>query len=162
MGFKMKCTQCGCEDLEEVDFPYEATLKMTECGIRGEATFYDLEDDVYTSTYICTRCGHFEFFNPELAKIILEDRQKISELQSRIGKLNDQISENENESHRIDEEIVLILKQLEDLDITIRQSNELKEKQNELEQKKAELNRAKNVMLEKRKLLYKDLKEFED
>ena len=76
MEFKMKCTQCGCEDLEEVDFPYEATLKMTECGIRGEATFYDLEDDVYTSTYICTRCGHFEFFNPELAKIILEDRQK--------------------------------------------------------------------------------------
>ena len=40
----MKCTQCGCNDLEEVDFPYQAYLIMTECGIACEASFYDLEE----------------------------------------------------------------------------------------------------------------------
>ena len=32
---KMKCTQCGCDDLEEVDFPYEAKLDEVAVGIAG-------------------------------------------------------------------------------------------------------------------------------
>ena len=41
----MKCTQCGCNDLEKVDFPYHANLIMTRCGIAGSASFYDLEEE---------------------------------------------------------------------------------------------------------------------
>ena len=160
MEFKMKCTQCGCEDLEEVDFPYEATLKMTECGIRGEATFYDLEDGVYTSTYICTRCGHFEFFNPELAKIILEDRKEKAVLQSEIDNLNVQVSEIENALNKIAIDIEMIAKQLNNLDITIRQSNELKAKREELEERKRKLQREKSALEKKRNVLKRKMEEI--
>ena len=160
MEIKMKCTQCGCEDLEEVDFPYEATLIMTEMGLRGEATFYDLENNVYTSTYICTRCGHFEFFNPKLAQLVLEERQEKATLQSEIDKLNSQIVENEKESFRIAKEIDSIAKQLENLDITIRQSNELKTKKEELEEREKRLQQEKSELIKQKDLLSKKLEDI--
>ncbi len=125
---KIKCTQCGCTDLEEVDFPYEAKLIMTACGIAGEATFYDLDEEFYATTYICTKCGHFEFFNPKLTEFILEERVENARIQCEIDKLNKQISKNDCEIENINKQIDDISIQLEDLDITIRQSNELKKK----------------------------------
>lgn len=68
MNNKIKCTQCGCEDLEEVGFPYEVELDTVAVGLVGESFQYALQNDVYASTYICTKCGHFEFFNPKLAE----------------------------------------------------------------------------------------------
>ena len=65
MNIKMQCTQCGCNDLEEVDFPYESELVTTAIGLVGESFQYDLDARVYAKTFICTQCGHFEFFNPE-------------------------------------------------------------------------------------------------
>ena len=76
MDIKIKCTNCGCNDLEEVDFPYKAKLIQTAIGLAGESSEYDLEEEFHTTTYICTKCGHFEFFNPKLAKLILEEREK--------------------------------------------------------------------------------------
>ncbi len=160
MEIKMKCTQCGCEDLEEVDFPFEAKLIMTALGISGEATFYDLENKVYTSTYICTRCGHFEFFNPKLAQLLLENRKEKAALQSEIEKLNAQILEKVNELNRITKNLEMIAKQLNDLDITIRQSNELKAKQEELEERKRESQQEKISLEKQRDLLRRKIQKI--
>lgn len=132
MDKKIKCTQCGCDDLEEVFFPYKANLIQTAIGIAGESFQYDLEEELYTTTYICTKCGHFEFFNPELAKIILEDRAENARIQNEIIKIDKQVSDKNNEIKNIEQQINSISKQLESIDITIRQSNELKAERQEL------------------------------
>ena len=41
MDIKIKCAHCGCNDLEEVDFPYEAKLIQTAIGLAGESSEYD-------------------------------------------------------------------------------------------------------------------------
>lgn len=132
MDKKIKCTQCGCDDLEEVIFPYKANLIQTAVGIVGESFQYDLDEELYTTTYICTKCGHFEFFNPEFAKIILEDRAENARIQNEIIKIDEQVSDKNNEIKNIEQQINSISKQLESIDITIRQSNELKAERQEL------------------------------
>lgn len=135
MNIKMKCTQCGYNDLEEVDFPYESELVTTAIGLVGESFQYDLESSVYAKTYICTRCGHFEFFSPKLAKLVLEEREKCAKIQKEIDNSNKQISDKNNEIQNVEQQINSIKEQLEDIDITVRQSNELKAKQQELSNK---------------------------
>ncbi len=135
MCWEMKCTQCGCIDLEEVDFPYEAQLRQVYVGIAGESSEYDLEEVYYTTTYICTKCGHFEFFNLEWAKSILEERIENKKVQDEIEKLETKILENNCEIDSVKKQIENIEKQLEDLDITIRQSIELKTKMKDLKEK---------------------------
>ncbi len=153
MNIKMKCTQCGCTDLEEVDFPYETKLVMTACGIAGEATFYDLDEELYATTYICTKCGHFEFFNPKLAELIIEERKENAKIQEEIVKIAKQILKNETEIKDIENKISSITKQLEDLDITIRQSNDLKTKKAELTEKLQLLKKTNNSLLKQKKTL---------
>lgn len=153
MDIKIKCTNCGCKDLEEVDFPYEAKLIQTAIGIAGESSEYDLEEEFYTTTYICTECGHFEFFNPELAKLILEERKKNAIIENEITEIDNQILTNEKELQHIEEEIALTVNQMQDLDITIRQCDELKEKKKELENKIKTLNKSNKSLLQKKKNL---------
>ncbi len=135
MNIKMKCTQCGCNDLEEVDFPYESELVTTSVGLTGESFQYDLDASVYAKTYICTKCGHFEFFNPELAKLVLEKREKYAKIQKEIDNIDKQILDKNNEINNIEQQIDSIKEKLKDIDITIRQSNEFKAKQQELSNK---------------------------
>ena len=132
MNFKIKCSQCGCNDLEEVDFPYEAKLDEVATGIAGESYVYKLHENVYTRSYICTNCGHFEFFNPELAKLVLQERDKRVTIQKKIDNLDKQILEKTNERKKVEQQNKSIEEQLKNIDITIRQSNELKAKQQEL------------------------------
>ena len=131
----MKCSQCGCEDLEKVNFPYKAILDEVATGISGESSFYDLREKTTADTYICTNCGHFEFFNSKLAKSVLEKRAKNAKTQGEIDVLNKKISDKNNEIKNFKNQISLIKKQLENIDITIRQSNEFKTKQQELVKK---------------------------
>ena len=128
----MKCTQCGCNDLEEVDFPYHANLIMTRCGLVGEASFYDLEEEFEGESYICTKCGHFEFFNKKLAETIIEKRAIEEKKRAKIEEIEEQILEKDGEIEMHKADLNIVLEQLNDLDITIRQSNELKEKKAEL------------------------------
>ena len=131
----MKCTQCGCNDLAEVDFPYESKLITTAIGLAGESFQYDLDTSVYVKTYICTKCGHFEFFNPELAKLVLEEKEKCVSIQKEIDTFDKQLSNNSNEIKNVEQQIKSIEGQLKNIDITIRQHNELKAKQQELSNK---------------------------
>lgn len=71
--------------MEEVGFPYEAELDTVAVGLVGESFQYALHNDVYASTYICTKCGHFEFFNPKLAELVLQDREKMQKFNKRLG-----------------------------------------------------------------------------
>lgn len=135
MNVKIKCSQCGSNDLEEVDFPYEAKLKEVETGIAGEASFYAMHEEVYAKTYICTQCGHFEFFNSELAKLILGERERCAEIKNRIDNFDKQILDKNNEIKKVEQQMNSIKEQLKNIDITIRQSNELKTKQQELSNK---------------------------
>lgn len=143
----MKCTQCGCKDLEEVDFPYEAKLDEIAVGIAGESSFYDIHEEVYAKTYICTKCGHFEFFNPELAKLILKERENCAKIQTEIDNFDKEISNKNNEIKNVEQLIASITEQLKDLDITIRQSNELKAKQLKLSNKLKELKTANQELI---------------
>lgn len=153
MDVKIKCTHCGYNDLEEVDFPYKAKLIQTAIGIAGESSEYNLEEEYYTTTYICTKCGHFEFFNPKLAKLILEEREEIAKIENEITEIDNQILTNEKYLQYIEEEIVSIVNQMQDLDITVRQCNELKKKQKELENKIKTLNTSNKSLLQKKKNL---------
>lgn len=149
----MKCTQCGCEDLKEVDFPYQVNLIMTACGCALEAAYYDLKQTSDATTYICTKCGHFEFFNLKLANIILQERKRKEIIRASIEEIEKKILQNENQINTRIETINQILKQLENLDITIRQSNELKERKAELtEQINSLRTEIKSLEMEKKSL----------
>lgn len=154
MNNKIKCTQCGCEDLEEVGFPYEVELDTVAVGLVGESFQYALQNDVYASTYICTKCGHFEFFNLKLAEQVLKDREKNAKIQQEIGNLDKNILENNNKIGEIEQQINSITIQLKNIDITIRQSNELKENKQKL------INTVESLKKDNKKLLdrQKDLK----
>lgn len=155
---KMKCTQCGCDDLEEVDFPYEAKLDEVAVGIAGESSFYDMHEEVYTQTYICTKCGHFEFFNPELAKLVLEEREKCAKIQKEIDNFDKQISDKNNEIKNVEQQIDSIKEQLKNIDITIRQSNELKVKQQDLSNKLKALKADSQELIKRQNNLKRKLK----
>ena len=157
MDIKIKCTQCGCDDLVEVDFPYKSELVEVSTGIYGESFVYDLDETIFAKTYICTRCGHFEFFNPELAKIVIDEREEKASIQAEIDKLDKQILSNNDEIETIKKSISSTAHQLEDLDITIRQSNELKEKKKGFEQKLKELEASNKLLIKQKNKLSTDL-----
>lgn len=149
MNLKVKCTQCGCDDLEIVDFPYNAELSVVRTGIAGESYEYALDENVYATTYICTKCGHFEFFDPEMARIILEVREENAKRQKEIEVVEKEIANNESEIKEIKQQIDLIDVQLDDLDITIRQSNQLQERKQELIKKVDFLNNGNQNLFKK-------------
>ena len=146
----IKCTQCGCDDCEKVPFPYAVSLITTRVGISGESFEYDLRENCQTQTYICTRCGHYEFYNQDLVKKILERREEYRKVEVEIKKLEEQVSNNNSEIALLEQQINAISKELENLDITIRHSNELKAQQQELTQELRKL-------LDKQKDLEKEL-----
>lgn len=155
---KIKCTQCGCEDLEGIDFPYEAKLDEVAVGISGESFQYRLDESCYAQTYICTKCGHFEFFNLELAKLILEEREKSAKIQNDIDNFEKQISDKNTEIKNVEQQINSITEQLKNIDITIRQSNELKTHREELKEKLKVLKKDNQTLIQEQNKLKKKLK----
>ena len=118
--------------MEKVDFPYHANLIMTRCGLVGEASFYDLEEEFEGESYICTKCGHFEFFNKKLADSIIEKRAIEEKKRAKMEEIEERILETDREIEMHKAHLNIVLEQLNDLDITIRQSNEMKENKAEL------------------------------
>lgn len=157
MNMKIKCTQCGCEDLEEIDFPYEAKLDEVAVGIFGESFQYSLDESCYAQTYICTKCGHFEFFNPELAKLVLEEREKSVKIQNEIDNFEKQISDKNTKIKNVEQQIYSITEQLKNIDITIRQSNELKTHKEELKEKLKVLKKDNQSLIQEQNKLKKKL-----
>ena len=121
----MKCSQCGCADLVEVEFPQEAELIQTRVGLVGYSSFYDIENNVYCNSYICVNCGHFEFFNLELAEQIKLDRKERESAKQNINKIQNEIIELNDKISNIEKEIEKLKSESLDLDITVRRSNEI-------------------------------------
>lgn len=122
----MKCSQCGCNDLVEVEFPQETTLIECERGLVGYSSSYDIESEVYCKTYICVNCGHFEFFDLELAEQIKNDRKEKAEAKEYIIRVEKEIVDLSNQVSDIQKEKEKLINESQDLDITIRKSNEIK------------------------------------
>ena len=186
---KMKCTQCGCTDLNEVNFPMEVgfnndgyenvkidnpyrpyeqkfvrrepILRQTQYDGDGGAVTFELENQYFCKTYICTQCGHFEFFNKKLAEQILANRQATEEISKKISDVDKQIEKLNDKNFKCENEILHCNEELKNLDITVRRSNELQEKikslQNEIKEVKKEIGQKQT----EKSNLEKELKDFE-
>ena len=148
----MKCSQCGCNDLVEVDFPHEVNIIQTGVGLNGYSSSYDIEDDVYCDSYVCVNCGHFEFFNLNLAEQIKEDRLFKEKTKKDIEKIEKEIDELNNKISSLDLSIKELKKESLNLDITVRRSNEI---QDAILSKKEEIKKTNKIVNEKNKELGK-------
>ena len=83
----MKCSQCGCEDLVEVEFPQEVRLIEVDSGLAGYSSGYNLKNKINCSTYICLNCGHYEFFNKKLAEQIKNGRKEADKAKKHTKKI---------------------------------------------------------------------------
>lgn len=152
----MKCTQCGCNDLEKINFPYKSELVITAVGLVGESFQYELKENVSAQSYICTHCGHLEFFDPELADRVLDVRDRCAKIKMEIDDFDRQVLDKNKDILLVQSQIDAINEQLKDLDITIRQSNELKATHQELINKlKALKNDMQELIKRKTNLEYK-------
>ena len=87
------------------------------------------------------------------AKRILEEREIKATIENEIIEIDNQILTNEKDLQLIEEEIASIVNQMQDLDITVRQCNELKKKKEELENEIKTLNTSNESLLQKKKNL---------
>ncbi|HIY99817.1 MAG TPA: hypothetical protein H9676_03850 [Firmicutes bacterium] len=121
----MKCSQCGCADLVEVEFPQKTSLILTSVGIAGESNFYEIENRVDCNSYICLNCGHFEFFSSMMAEQIKTERKVREEVEANINRIQNEIIELRNNSSDKYKEIDKLKLEAQDLDITLRRNNEI-------------------------------------
>jgi len=122
----MKCSQCGNEKLVKSSIPMES------CG-DGWSEISKKEVDIY----LCTSCGHYEFFSmkkvhkyEEMTLIIKGKRDEIAKLET---EMKDYYSEEKEKS--IIKRIADIEEELKNIDITIRQQQKLKDELKNLNQR---------------------------
>lgn len=118
----MKCTNCGSVNLIETNLP------MTSYGDGGAYLSYD------TDVYLCLDCGHYEIFSTKRVNRYYEVAAWINKTEAEIAELNSELSKLQNPTltQKIHEKIKSVEKQLESVDITIRQQQKLKTKLSEL------------------------------
>ena len=123
----MKCTNCGSSKLVKVSFPLQLVM------VEGEQYVAP------TETYLCSECGHYEFFSKEIAekaKELLPSMEKcnqaISEIKKTISQENSSFDENKV---KIEEEISSLSVKSKSLDITVREKNDIDSKLIELKKK---------------------------
>ncbi len=134
----MKCTQCNSCNLVKTHFPIASF---------GDGGAY-ISDKV--DVYLCLECGHYEFFS--LAKVADYSATKAwienAEKELKQLKLNLAELESPDTLQSIEQEMESIQKQLQTLDITIRQKDELEQRYRELIHKpqiiKSEIGRIKS------------------
>ena len=126
----MKCTQCGNEKLVKTSIPMENY---------GDGWSKISEKDV--DVYLCVNCGHYELFSMKkvkdyenLVSQISEKRKLFEDLEKELSVVN-----NKENQETLKNRISTIKKQLNSLDITIRQQQELKNELRELELKEQSL-----------------------
>lgn len=118
----MKCSQCGCTDLAEVEFPQKTSLILTSVGIAGESNFYEIENRVDCNSYICLNCGHFEFFSSMMAEQIKRERKVREEVEAKSNKIQNEIIELRNNISDKYKEIDKLKLEAQDLDVTLRRN----------------------------------------
>ncbi len=125
---KLKCPVCGCTEIE----------KYTDSLI--DASSYE---DVYIQDradyYVCPKCGHVELvlkdnflkkFNKELAEIKAAEKKRLNEIKKNkdeIAKIQKSIASDVKALELYKEKLRSLKEKIDDVDITIRQQNDLKE-----------------------------------
>ncbi len=130
----MKCTHCNKNDLTKIDI-----REIFDVGGDGY-----LRENKHIEVYLCDECGHIEFFDkrPIARKI---EKERIQTEEKRIRNFyNEKLKvvyaqkeeiENSIEIKELDEKLGEINKQLESLDITIRQQQQLQMEADEIKSK---------------------------
>jgi|GEM_PF-5051093 len=125
----MKCSQCGNEKLIKTVIP----MKVSSDGY-----LYDLfPKDI--DAYLCTNCGHYEFFSMKKVKDYENLVSQIEEKRVQLKDLEKELSvyiKNIEKLEQLNSEIIEIENQLKNLDITIRKQQELKTELSVLNTKK--------------------------
>ncbi len=102
----IKCTMCGSHELKGVNFPVQV---FPDGGCSEQVT-----------SLICTKCGHYEFFNTKYIKKELEydsSKDKYYGLLLKADKLECEYAEITSKLSNRKQEIIV---KLENLDITVR------------------------------------------
>ena len=130
----MKCTHCNKNDLTKIDI-----REIFDIGGDG----YLLEHN-YIEVYLCDECGHIEFFDKRAIYRKIE-KERIQSEEKRIrASYNEKLKvvyaqkeeiENSVEFKELNEKLGEINKQLESLDITIRQQQQLQIEADEIKSK---------------------------
>ena len=143
----MKCTSCGNTNLVKTYFP------MDSYG-DGGASVSNMVD-----VYLCLDCGHYEFFSTKHANRYYDAAKWIRDTESEIDTLRRELSELESPvtTQKLNEEIKSIESQLTNLDITIRQQQELKTKLYDLKNKLSRIPRQISRIKEKIRSLESEL-----
>lgn len=127
----MKCTHCNKNDLTKIDI-----REIFDVGGDGY-----LREHNYIEVYLCDECGHIEFFDKrpidrkiEKERIQTEEKRIRDFYNEKLKVVYAQKEEIENsvEFKELNEKLVEINKQLESLDITIRQQQQLQMEADEI------------------------------
>lgn len=146
----MKCSNCGSEDLMETSFPMD--FVFTEGGVR----------QVNFKTYICIHCGHYEFFSKEVADRLKNAFNYVKGLCEEETKVTNEIFDISKDYERKLSELNSIkeslMKDASNLDITVREKNELDNKILSLNEEISIINKEFNEKLNKLNNKLSDIK----
>lgn len=145
----MKCTQCGCKKLLQVELP-----------------FYTIDGRIRTQAkvYTCYECGHLELFDKSVSLDYKNNVRNLEKYTTELSELKKKLVELENPLvlTMLEDDCKTIERELSSLDITLRQQQELKSKLYELQINIK--NRPKEVATLKQKIneLERHIKELKD
>ena len=115
----VKCTMCGSHELKGVNFPVQV---FPDGGCSEQVT-----------SYVCTKCGHYEFFNTKYIKKELEydsSKDEYYDLLLKADKLECEYVEITYKLRNRKQEIIV---KLENLDITVRTKIQMEEELRNIE-----------------------------
>lgn len=80
----MKCSNCGSNNLKEVEFP---VMVLYDSG----------EVNKDTVTYICLDCGHYEFFNVKVTQTLKKQKDDQDKIENQVDNLLKEIDKLDDE-----------------------------------------------------------------
>lgn len=114
----MKCSNCGSNNLKEVEFP---VMVLYDSG--------EVNKDIVT--YICLDCGHYEFFNVKVAQTLKKQKDEQDKIENQVDNLLKEIDKLEYEYKKTINSVLIsrdeLLKKTANLDITVREKLKLDE-----------------------------------
>lgn len=122
----MKCTQCGCKRFIESKF-------SNLISVGGWDVQCSISETV--KIFACLECGHLEFFDKMMPDKLAQAETNLKQLNDELNSLLQEKETKDALIHELDEEITRIEEQLKNLNITVREQNELTENSQQINNK---------------------------
>ena len=119
----MKCTQCGCKRFIESKF-------SNLISVGGWDVQCSISETV--KIFACLECGHLEFFDKMMPDKLAQAETKLKQLNDELDSLLHDKESKDSLINELTEEITRIEERLKNLDITVREQNELSEKSQQI------------------------------